>query len=174
MRNVSLARNESLEKMAKELSDQNGKLSKQLEIAYQKLPEIAEKAIEGSSQGRSLTDLQKLLLPGDCCSSLTSEAMHDAARQTASLCASESNGPARTVLVTIGAGAAAGSDETLHQKRALKAAPIRRKGNAITSPTKCTPELITPCGSLLVSVVVSVVCRSTTGPGASCEEAIGY
>ncbi len=60
-RNVSVARIEALEKMAKDLSDQNGKLSKQLEIAYQKVQEIAEKAIEGSSQAKSLADLQKLL-----------------------------------------------------------------------------------------------------------------
>ena len=60
-RNVSVARIEALEKMAKDLSDQNGKLSKQLETAYQKVQEIAEKAIEGSSQARSLADLQKLL-----------------------------------------------------------------------------------------------------------------
>ena len=60
-RNVSMARIESLEKIAKDLSDQNGKLSKQLETAYQKVQEIAEKAIEGSSQARSLADLQKLL-----------------------------------------------------------------------------------------------------------------
>ncbi len=60
-RNVSVARIEALEKMAKDLSDQNGKLSKQLETAYQKVQEIAEKAIEGSSQAKSLADLQKLL-----------------------------------------------------------------------------------------------------------------
>lgn len=60
-RNVSAARIEALEKMAKDLSDQNGKLSKQLETAYQKVQEIAEKAIEGSSQAKSLADLQKLL-----------------------------------------------------------------------------------------------------------------
>jgi hypothetical protein len=56
-----VARIEALEKMAKDLSDQNGKLSKQLETAYQKVQEIAEKAIEGSSQSKSLADLQKLL-----------------------------------------------------------------------------------------------------------------
>jgi hypothetical protein len=61
-RNVSVARIEALEKMAKDLSDQNGKLSKQLETAYQKVQEIAEKAIEGSSQSKSLADLQKLLM----------------------------------------------------------------------------------------------------------------
>ncbi len=60
-RNVSVARIEALEKMAKDLSDQSAKLSKQLENAYQKVQEIAEKAIEGSSQAKSLADLQKLL-----------------------------------------------------------------------------------------------------------------
>jgi hypothetical protein len=60
-RNVSVARIEALEKMAKDLSDQNAKLSRQLEAAYQKVQEIAEKAIEGSSQAKSLADLQKLL-----------------------------------------------------------------------------------------------------------------
>jgi hypothetical protein len=60
-RNVSAARNEALEKMSKDLSDQNTKLAKQLEAAYQKVQEIAEKAIEGSSQAKSLADLQKLL-----------------------------------------------------------------------------------------------------------------
>ncbi len=70
-RNVSAARNEALEKMNKDLSDQNAKLAKQLEAAYQKVQEIAEKAIEGSSQAKSLADLQKLLAdqgrkgPGD-------------------------------------------------------------------------------------------------------------
>jgi hypothetical protein len=60
-RNVFAARSEALEKMNKDLSDQNAKLSKQLEAAYQKVQEIAEKAIEGSSQAKSLADLQKLL-----------------------------------------------------------------------------------------------------------------
>ena len=60
-RNVSAARNEALEKMNKNLSDQNAKLSNQLEAAYQKVQEIAERAIEGSSQAKSLADLQKLL-----------------------------------------------------------------------------------------------------------------
>jgi hypothetical protein len=60
-RNVFAARTEALEKMNKDLSDQSVKLSKQLEAAYQKVQEIAEKAIEGSSQAKSLADLQKLL-----------------------------------------------------------------------------------------------------------------
>ena len=60
-RNVFAARTEALEKMNKDLSDQSAKLSKQLEAAYQKVQEIAEKAIEGSSQAKSLADLQKFL-----------------------------------------------------------------------------------------------------------------
>jgi len=60
-RNVSVARIEALERMTKDLSDQSAKLSRQLENAYQKVQEIAEKAIEGSSQAKSLADLQKLL-----------------------------------------------------------------------------------------------------------------
>jgi hypothetical protein len=60
-RNVFAARTEALEKMSKDLTDQSAKLSKQLEAAYQKVQEIAEKAIEGSSQAKSLADLQKLL-----------------------------------------------------------------------------------------------------------------
>jgi hypothetical protein len=60
-RNVAAARIEAFEKIAKDLSDQNTKLTKQLEAAYQKVQEIAEKAIEGSSQAKSLADLQKLL-----------------------------------------------------------------------------------------------------------------
>jgi hypothetical protein len=60
-RNVAAARNEALEKMNKDLTDQNGRFAKQLDAAYQKVQEIAEKAIEGSSQAKSLADLQKLL-----------------------------------------------------------------------------------------------------------------
>jgi hypothetical protein len=60
-RNVLAARIEALEKMNKDLSDQSAKLSRQLEAAYQKVQEIAEKAIEGSSQAKSLADLQKFL-----------------------------------------------------------------------------------------------------------------
>ena len=60
-RNVAATRIESLEKINKEQADQNGKLAKQLETAYQKVQEIAEKAIDGSSQSKSFTELQKLL-----------------------------------------------------------------------------------------------------------------
>jgi hypothetical protein len=47
--------------VVKEQSDQVTKLSRQLEAAYQKVQEIAEKAIEGSSQSKSFAELQKLL-----------------------------------------------------------------------------------------------------------------
>jgi len=60
-RNVHAARTESLERTNKEQAEQNAKLSKQLEVAYQKVQEIAEKAIEGSSQSKSFAELQKLL-----------------------------------------------------------------------------------------------------------------
>jgi hypothetical protein len=60
-RNVSTARIEALEKINKDLSEQNTRLAKQLENAYQKVQEIAEKAIEGSAQAKLLADLQKLL-----------------------------------------------------------------------------------------------------------------
>jgi hypothetical protein len=40
----------------------NAKLAQQLEAAYQKVQDIAEKTVEGSSQARSLAELQKLLI----------------------------------------------------------------------------------------------------------------
>ena len=40
----------------------NAKFSQQLEAAYQKVQDIAEKTVEGSSQSRSLADLQKLFI----------------------------------------------------------------------------------------------------------------
>ena len=61
-RNVLATRNEALEKAIKELADQNSRLNKQLDAAYLKLQEIAEKTIEGASQAKSLADLQKLLV----------------------------------------------------------------------------------------------------------------
>jgi len=61
-RNVLATRNEALEKAIKELADQNGRLNKQLDAAYLKLQEIAEKTIEGASQSKSLAELQKLLV----------------------------------------------------------------------------------------------------------------
>ena len=60
-RNVLSTRLESLEKANKEQAEQNAKLAKQLETAYQKVQDIAEKAIDGSSQSKTYTELQKLL-----------------------------------------------------------------------------------------------------------------
>jgi hypothetical protein len=61
-RNVLVARNESLEKASKDLVTANAKLAQQLEAAYQKVQDIAQKTVEGTSQSRSLADLQKLLI----------------------------------------------------------------------------------------------------------------
>jgi hypothetical protein len=61
-RNVLAAKNESLEKAGKEMSAANAKLAQQLEAAYQKVQDIAEKTVEGTSQSKSLADLQKLLI----------------------------------------------------------------------------------------------------------------
>jgi hypothetical protein len=61
-RNVLVARNESLERTNKDLLAANSKLATQLEAAYQKVQDIAEKTVEGSSQSRSLAELQKLLV----------------------------------------------------------------------------------------------------------------
>ncbi len=60
-RNVLSTRIESLERTVKEQAELNSKFSRQLETAYQKVQEIAEKAIEGSSQAKSFAELQKLL-----------------------------------------------------------------------------------------------------------------
>jgi len=61
-KNVLSTRIESFEKLVKDLSEQNAKLSRQLEAAYQKVQEIAEKTVESASQARSLADLQKMLV----------------------------------------------------------------------------------------------------------------
>jgi hypothetical protein len=61
-KNVLSTRIESLEKMVKDLSDQNARLSRQLEAAYQKVQEIAEKTVESAAQARSLAELQKMLV----------------------------------------------------------------------------------------------------------------
>ena len=61
-RNVLSARVESLEKMAKDLAEQNTRLNKQLEGAYQKVQEIAEKTIESAGHAKSFAELQKLLV----------------------------------------------------------------------------------------------------------------
>jgi hypothetical protein len=60
-RNVLSTRIDSLEKTVKEQSEQIAKLSGQLEQAYQKVQDIAVKAIEGSSNLRSLAGLQQLV-----------------------------------------------------------------------------------------------------------------
>jgi hypothetical protein len=61
-RNVLAARNESLERANKDLLASNAKLAQQLEAAYQKVQDIAEKTVEGASQAKALAELQKLLL----------------------------------------------------------------------------------------------------------------
>jgi len=61
-RNVLATKNESLEKANKDLLAANSKIAQQLEAAYQKVQEIAQKTVEGSSQSKSLADLQKLLV----------------------------------------------------------------------------------------------------------------
>lgn len=61
-RNVLTAQAESLEKSVKHLTEQNDRLNKQLEAAYQKVQEIAEKTVESAGHSKSLTDLQKLLV----------------------------------------------------------------------------------------------------------------
>ena len=59
-RNVLTTRIESLEKTVGEQGEQIAKLSEQLEKAYQKVQDIALKAVEGSSNVKSLTSLQQL------------------------------------------------------------------------------------------------------------------
>ncbi len=61
-RNVLMTQAESLEKSVKHLADQNDRLNKQLEAAYQKVQEIAEKTVESAGHSKSLADLQKLLV----------------------------------------------------------------------------------------------------------------
>jgi hypothetical protein len=51
-----------LERANKDLLAANSKLAQQLEAAYQKVQDIAEKTVEGASQTRSLAELQKLLV----------------------------------------------------------------------------------------------------------------
>jgi hypothetical protein len=59
--NVLTTRIASLESVAKEQTDQLLRATKQLELAYQKVQEIAEKAIEGSSQSKALAELQRFM-----------------------------------------------------------------------------------------------------------------
>lgn len=61
-KNVLTTRIEALEKTIKDIADQNSKFSRQLETAYQKVQEIAEKSVESAAQTKSLSDLQKLLI----------------------------------------------------------------------------------------------------------------
>jgi hypothetical protein len=61
-RNVLTARNETLEKVNKDVFAANTKLAQQLEAAYQKVQDIAEKTVEGTSQAKTLADLQKMLV----------------------------------------------------------------------------------------------------------------
>jgi|YNPNPStandDraft_1061719.scaffolds.fasta_scaffold00350_21 hypothetical protein len=60
-KNVLLTRIESLEKTVKDQAERMAKLSQQLELAYQKVQDIAVKAIEGSSESKSFAALQQLL-----------------------------------------------------------------------------------------------------------------
>ncbi len=58
-KNVLTTRIESLEKTVKEQSERIAKLSQQLEKAYQQVQDIAVKTIEGSSNAKSLANLQQ-------------------------------------------------------------------------------------------------------------------
>lgn len=60
-RNVLTTRIESLEKTVKEQGGQIAQLSGQLEKAYQKVQDIAVKSVEGSSNIKSLSNLQQLV-----------------------------------------------------------------------------------------------------------------
>jgi len=59
---VLTTRIESLEKSVKDLTEQNTRLARQLEAAYQKVQEIAEKTIESAGQAKSFAELQKLFV----------------------------------------------------------------------------------------------------------------
>jgi hypothetical protein len=61
-RNVLTTRIEGLEKAVKDLVEQNGRLNKQLDAAYLKVQEIAEKTIESAGHAKMSADLQKLLV----------------------------------------------------------------------------------------------------------------
>ena len=60
-RRVLTTRIESLEKTVKEQTEQISKLSGQLEKSYQKVEDIAVKAIDGSSNLQSLSNLQQMM-----------------------------------------------------------------------------------------------------------------
>jgi hypothetical protein len=61
-RNVLTARTQAQDKALKELVEQNTRLNNQLESAYKKVQEIAEKTIESAGHAKALADLQKLLV----------------------------------------------------------------------------------------------------------------
>jgi hypothetical protein len=46
---------------AKEQEEYNGKITQQLEAAYQKVQDIAVKTVEGASDAKSLANLQQFL-----------------------------------------------------------------------------------------------------------------
>ena len=58
-KNVLTTRIESLEKTVKEQSERIVKLNQQLQKAYQQVQDIAVKTIEGSSNAKSLANLQQ-------------------------------------------------------------------------------------------------------------------
>ncbi len=60
-RNVFQVRNEALDRANKDLLAANTKLAQQLESAYQKVQDIAEKTVDGTAQAKSLADWQRLL-----------------------------------------------------------------------------------------------------------------
>ena len=60
-RNVLTVRIQSLEKTVKEQNEQTAKLSTQQDAAYQKIQDVAVKAIEGASKASSFSDLQHVL-----------------------------------------------------------------------------------------------------------------
>ncbi len=60
-RNVLTTRIAAMEKTVEEQSQQIAKLSQQTENAYQKVQDIALKAVEGSSDSKTLTGIQQLL-----------------------------------------------------------------------------------------------------------------
>lgn len=60
-RNVLTSRIQSLEKTVKEQNEQIAKLSTQQDAAYQKIQDVAVKAIEGASKASSFSDLQHVL-----------------------------------------------------------------------------------------------------------------
>ena len=60
-RNVLTAKIQSLEKTVQEQNEQTTKLSTQQDAAYQKIQDVAVKAIEGASKANSFSDLQHVL-----------------------------------------------------------------------------------------------------------------